>query len=247
MPKVVDHTARRTAIARAFQQLLTDHGYAATTYARIAESANISVGLIQHYFADRHTLLVFAFDEMVRVRDARAEECIIAGEAAQQPIRRILDTALRELLPLDADRRREHLVGQQLRIEGNHDQSLAKVARRSDHIVHQRVRVAVINGKTCGEVHPSVAADVAATRILSTTYGLAALLAATERTTTNDTQTDHDRNPDEDAPWSEAFLDAVLDPAVGTVFTGQCRRHDPAPEPARQPQTCSRSTNETIT
>ena len=57
---------------------MAEHGFAATTYARVAAAAGISVGLIQHYFADRHELLNYAYDDLIRRRDSRIDAVVAA-------------------------------------------------------------------------------------------------------------------------------------------------------------------------
>lgn len=210
MPKIVDHEQRRAQIARAFQQQVADHGFAAASYAKVAAAAGVSVGLIQHYFENRQDLLEHAFDDLVRRRDARIDAVVAAGEARHHSIRRILDEALRELIPLDDDRRREHRVTQQLRLEAGQDKRLAALAEGAHRALHVRVRTAVGNGKTCGEVEPDVEPGVAATRILAASYGLAEILALTGG---------HPR------------LHDVFDPVVATVFTGVCHHQTPVPSP----------------
>jgi AcrR family transcriptional regulator len=206
VPKIVDHEGRRRLIARAFQEQVAELGFATTTYARIAASANISVGLIQHYFADRHALVEFAYDDLIRCRDDRIEAGVAAGEKKRWPIRRIIDSVVRELLPLDEQRRREHRVARQLQLAAVQDPDLAVLAMGAHEALRQRVATAVRNGKECGEVEPEVDADVAAVRIISAVYGLADILSL--RTDRQENRSHHQ----------------VLDPVVATVFTGECRR-----------------------
>ncbi|MFB6719635.1 TetR/AcrR family transcriptional regulator [Kribbella sp. NPDC056345] len=205
MPKIVDHEDRRRLIARAFQEQVAELGFATTTYARVAASANISVGLIQHYFADRNALIEFAYHDLVQRRDERIEAGVAAGEKKRWPIRRILDDVVRELLPLDEQRRREHRVAHQLQLAAAQDPHLAALAVGAHEALQQRVVTAVRNGKECGEVESGVNAPIAAVRIISTVYGLADILSL--RT---------DRQPDRHHQ--------VLDPILATVFTGECRR-----------------------
>ena len=215
MPKIVDHEERRQLIARAFQDHVAEHGFAATTYARVAASAGISVGLIQHYFTDRHALLEYAYDDLVRRRDERIDACVAAGEQAQWSIRKIMDDAVRELLPLDDERRREHRVARQLQLAGSQDPALAALARNAHDALELRVRTAVRNGTECGEVEPGIDAEIAAIRMVSAVYGVADLIAV--------------RGNPARAAMRRIYSD-VLDPVLGTVFTGQCHRHtEPRP------------------
>jgi AcrR family transcriptional regulator len=214
MPRVADHEERRTLIARTFQHHVVQHGLAATTFARVAAAAGISVGLIQHYFENRDALLRFVYVDALRRRDDRIAVHIAEGEAAQRPIRDILATAVRELLPLDDVRTEELHVTLNLLTQALHDPSIADVAAGADRDLQLRASIAVSNGKLCGEVAPEVDADAGAARILATSYGLATQLALAA-------------SLDEDSPtWRDDRVDAVLDPVLDSIFTGRCRHYD---------------------
>jgi len=204
MPKIVDHGARRDLIARAFAAHVAELGFSATTYARTAAATGYSVGTIQHYFGSRDELAQAAFDRLLADRDARISDVVAAGEAEEQPIRAILRRAVTELLPMDEARRREHRVTLWLRVEGQHDPTLARIASGSDADLHRRVAQAVVNGTRCGEVEPRVDPAVAASMVLATVHGLALELAS----------------------GGGPAAEEVLDPVLATVFTGRCRHHD---------------------
>lgn len=205
VPKIVDHEERRQLIASAFQDQVAEHGFATTTYARVAAAAGISVGLIQHYFADRHELLNYAYDDLIRRRDSRIDAAVAAGEKKHWSIRQIIDRAVRELLPLDEQRRREHRIARQLQLASSQDPALGALALGAHDALCLRVRTAVRNGRECGEVEPGSDPDAAALRIVSAVYGLADVLSL--RT----------------SPASIRSSSDVLDPVVATVFSGQCR------------------------
>jgi len=211
MPRVADHDARRALIARTFQRHVVQHGLPATTFARVAAAAGISVGLIQHYFASRDELLRFVYLDALRRRDDRIAMRIAEGEAAERPIRDIVATAVRELLPLDEVRIDEHHVSQNLLTQALHDPALAEVAAGADRALHLRASTAVRNGKECGEVEPGIDAEAAAAGILATTYGLAIRLALAAPVGPSIRQ-DH--------------ADAVLEPVLAITFTGRCRHYD---------------------
>lgn len=215
MPRVADHPARRAQIARAFRQHLVHHGLQATTFARVAALAGVSVGLIQHYFGTREALLEFVFNDALRDRDDRIALHIAEGDAADRPIRDILTTALRELLPLDAVRTEELHLRQTLVTLALHDPSAARIARRADDALQVRATIAVRNGQTCGEVAGTVDPEPAAARILATAHGLGTRLALLNRA-------------DARGSASEEHLAAVLDPVLSGVFTGRCRHDDTA-------------------
>lgn len=208
MPRVADHDQRRDLLARAFCGQVARHGLPATTFARVAEDAGVSVGLIQHYFASKDELLRFAYADCLRRRDARIAQHIADGAAAEQPIRSVLAAALDELFPLDEQRSVEHRVIQSLHTQALHDPSVAEIAQRTELDLHGRASTAVSNGKECGEVAPDVDSDVAAARILAVAHGLALRLTLTAVPTL----------PDDAA--------AVVGPVLDTVFTGRCHHYD---------------------
>lgn len=188
---------------RAHQAEVAENGFGATTYTRIASAAGVSVGTIQHYFADRSELVRYSFEALLDEREARVAAVVEAGTGARQTIRAMIVTALHELLPLDDARRQEHSVGQQLRTEAWREPQLHRLAVENDERLRARIRQAVVNGKECGEVRPGTDEDVAATRILATTYGLADQLGL--------------------GPAGGRY-EEVLEPVVRTVFSGRCNQ-----------------------
>lgn len=209
VPRVVDHELRRRQIAATFQRHVAAHGLEATTFARVAAEAGISVGLIQHYFVGRDELLVYVFSDLLRIRDERIASHITEGEARERPIREILGAALNELLPLDAQRTRELRVAQALQARSLCDPAVAAVVRRADRDLETRAATAVGNGKQCGEVAAEVDPDIAGARIVAAISGLSTrlLLMGRRRAT-------------------QVPVAAILDPVVATVFTGRCRHYE---------------------
>lgn len=60
VPRQVDHTERRGAIADAVARLVVAHGLEAVTMRRVATAAGMSLGQVQHYFPSKDELLRFA-------------------------------------------------------------------------------------------------------------------------------------------------------------------------------------------
>ena len=60
MPKIVDRTERRTAIATAAAQAIADEGIEATTMKGIAARANVTTGAVTHYFASKDEVVLEA-------------------------------------------------------------------------------------------------------------------------------------------------------------------------------------------
>ncbi len=195
-------------MARAFQRLLAAEGLPRVTFARVAAEAGISVGLIQHYFANKDELLRFSYEDCLRTSATRVQARIRAGEAAAEPISAMLLASLTELLPLDAERTREFRVERNLWLLSLHNPDLAAVAGQATDDLHARIATAIENGKECGEVRPETDSPAAASMILATARGCADSLSL------------------QPSPADPATVEAVLRPVISTVFTGRCHHYD---------------------
>ncbi|NEW40926.1 TetR family transcriptional regulator [Nocardia cyriacigeorgica] len=206
MPRVADHDLRREQIARAFQRLLAADGLARVTFARVAEEAGTSVGLIQHYFRNKEELIGLAYADCLTRIDARIAMHTRDGEENGEPISAMLLAGLRELLPLDDERMIEFRVERSLWNSALNDAGLTDIARQASAGTRRRLVNAVENGKKCGEVVTSVDASVAASTILAVTRGSADALALDVS--------------------SAGHADEVLRAVIASVFTGSCRHYD---------------------
>lgn len=209
MPRTADHDARRRQIAAAVVRVVASDGFDAATVARVAARAGVSVGLVQHYFAKKDDLLLFAYQQVTGDIGERVAAIIAAGEAAQQTIRAVVADSLAELLPLDERRRGERRVSRAFLGRALDNPSLAAVARRTAADVRGRLEAAVTNGKECGEVEPGVDADRAATELTALVDGLADQLYL-----------DRTRRVGESDLGAAATR--VLDSALARIFTGDC-------------------------
>lgn len=106
MPKQVDHTARRRAIADALWRVVAREGFEGVSLRHVAAEAGVSMGMVQHYFHTKDQMLLFALDSMEERVGAR-----FAAELARlpdpPPPRAVVRAFLVQLLPLDESRREE--------------------------------------------------------------------------------------------------------------------------------------------
>lgn len=195
-------------MAEAVHRLIAHDGLDAATMAAVAREAGFSVGLVQHYFASKDELLLFAYRRLTADLLERVARITAAGEAGGQPIRRILLDCLCELLPLDAGRRGEHRVARAFHARAMDVPAAAAVAAETAAVLRGRVAQGVANGKHCGEVEPDTDAGLAALEITALVDGLA----------------DHVyREPE---PARHAAAGAVLAGRLAAVFPGECRHYD---------------------
>jgi TetR/AcrR family transcriptional regulator, transcriptional repressor of bet genes len=154
VPKQVDHDARRTAIAEALWRVARVRGLEKVSLREVATEAGMSLGQLQHYFANRQQLMVFAVEFMSRKNVERVTGRLIAVDGADHRAR--LRAIVLEMLPVDEDAR----VGSQLNID-----FLLEAARNDDLREHVRQRTAALRGLLEGQIALAVqAGDVSPDR-----------------------------------------------------------------------------------
>jgi TetR/AcrR family transcriptional regulator, transcriptional repressor of bet genes len=109
VPKKVDHGQRRRELAEALWRVLTVHGMEAVTLRQVAAEAGVSMGRVQHYFADKAEMVMFALDSMTEQVGRRMADALAALPQPGEPLHRVR-AVLAQTLPLDAERRLEAQV-----------------------------------------------------------------------------------------------------------------------------------------
>ncbi|GGN13080.1 HTH-type transcriptional regulator PksA [Lentzea pudingi] len=101
MPKQVDHDERRRQIGDAVCRLIAARGLDAVSLRHVAAEAGVSMGRVQHYFATKDEMLMFAF-ELISSRVAARFGALPVEDPAE-----LLRAVLLELLPLSPAARAE--------------------------------------------------------------------------------------------------------------------------------------------
>jgi AcrR family transcriptional regulator len=101
LPKQVDHEARRREIGAAVCRVVAARGLDAVSLRHVAAEAGVSMGRVQHYFATKDEMLLFAF----RLISDRVAERI--GRLRSDDPRTFLRALLLELLPISEAARAE--------------------------------------------------------------------------------------------------------------------------------------------
>src|SRR5918998_260936 len=102
MPRQVDPTQRRAELAEAVWTVIRRDGLQRASVRNVAREAGLSMGSLRHYFATQSELLCFA----MQLVGERARARVRAIEPADDP-RETAERLLRELVPLDEERRAE--------------------------------------------------------------------------------------------------------------------------------------------
>lgn len=124
MPKVVDHGARRIAIAEALLRIAADGGLESVSLRSVAAEAGISMGSVQHYFDTKDEMLKFALDLQGQRRTDRITAKLTAAPAPPTPYQ-IIRTCLVDVLPIEAQSRADWVAGIAFFIRSLHDPQLA--------------------------------------------------------------------------------------------------------------------------
>ncbi|MCM6775268.1 TetR/AcrR family transcriptional regulator [Nocardia sp. CDC159] len=114
MPKIVDPTERRKAVADAVFRVVAREGVENASLRRVAEEAGLVVGSVRHYFGSHAELLSFTLAELNRrVTDrvlGHLAELFAEGMVAPEVPGSYAERILVELLPLDEARFEESAV-----------------------------------------------------------------------------------------------------------------------------------------
>src|SRR6201985_3411031 len=109
VPKRVDPGGRREAIAEAVYQVIGDRGWDAVTLRDVASTAGVSMGQVQHYFATKTEMLLFALTHM-RARVMARLERQVAGLPQPATQQERIRATVRVMLPVDEPGRQEAAV-----------------------------------------------------------------------------------------------------------------------------------------
>jgi TetR/AcrR family transcriptional regulator, transcriptional repressor of bet genes len=107
VPKKIDHEQRRRVLAEALWRVLAGSGLEAVSLRQVAAEAGVSMGMVQHYFADKEEMVLFALSSMTE-QVSRRIGAAFAG-LSEEPRQRVR-AVLVEMLPLDDERRLEAQV-----------------------------------------------------------------------------------------------------------------------------------------
>jgi len=108
VPKRVDHEARRRAIAEAIFEVIGSRGLEAVSLRDVAAQAGVSMGAVQHYFASKEQMLLFALGHMRDRVLARMQAELAA--IAEPTAREIVRAAAKAMLPMGEQGRQEAIV-----------------------------------------------------------------------------------------------------------------------------------------
>ena len=137
---------RRSELTDVLLSITATRGLDQVSVREVASAAGVSIGTVQHYFATKDQMLLFAFRQVVERTRAR-----VAGIDAGAGPRQALGAALRELLPLDQPRLAECRVYLAFAARAATSPALAAVQQETLSAIHadlQQVLTAATTART---------------------------------------------------------------------------------------------------
>jgi AcrR family transcriptional regulator len=129
---------RRTELTDVVLGITAARGLDQVSVREVAAAAGVSIGTVQHYFATKDEMLLFAFRQVVERTRVR-----VAGIDAGAGPRRALGAALRELLPLDQTRLAECRVYLAFAARAATTPALAAVQHKTLSAIHAELEQAL--------------------------------------------------------------------------------------------------------
>ncbi|MDL4775394.1 TetR/AcrR family transcriptional regulator [Actinomadura xylanilytica] len=167
MPRQVDHDERRRLIGEAVLRVAAERGLEAASMREVATEAGVSVGLVQHYFASKDALVLFATG-LLRERFERRVASAAAPSTQFDGIRAVLLA----FLPLDGAGRLEALSGMAVFIRALNDPGLAGRYRYGRERIVAAVTERLDAAVAAGEAREDLDTELEAHALLAVVGGL---------------------------------------------------------------------------
>ena len=191
------------------RELALASGLGSVTVAGTAKAAGVSVGLVQHYYDSKESLLADTLSRLLSDIEGRVDSAIIRAERDHARIEHMLGAGLLELLPLSPTHRDETYLRHAFAGLALDNPTLAEHQQAFDRRFRDRITQAVRNGMECGEVTPDTDALLEGEAAFALTQGLAARLLV---------------DPDEGV---RSRARAAIAARMANVFVGPCARESP--------------------
>ena len=205
MPKWVDHRERRRQIAEAVWRITALRGLESVSLRDVAAEAGVSMGMVQHYFKTKDSMILFACEYMVELAEQGAQELIATSPDPEAP-RSVIRSVFAQTLPLEEEQRVGTGVWLAFLTRAVVDADLATFVRRAWDGTHDLVAGQIRSAQEKGEVSPGLDPEQEALTLISLVDGLVSHLMVGHYS-------------------AQEALDAVdiqLDRLFGNGFAGRC-------------------------
>ncbi len=171
MPKQVDHHVRRRLIAEALWRVTVRQGLEEVSLRHVATEAGVSMGLVQHYFASKDEMLLFALDTLNQHVSQRVAERVAALPDPDAP-RSLVRAVLLEMLPLDQERRDDAVVGFAFLVQAAMRPAIATTLQASFAQLQDFVSAEIRRAREAGETRAGLDSERETLTLLALLDGL---------------------------------------------------------------------------
>lgn len=201
MTRHADADQRQHQVGEALLDVVAEKGLAKTTLRQVADAADVSVGLVQRYFATKEDLLTFGFEHVYRLTAER-----VAAVPMRTPVRAIVTAIAETVLPLTAERQRECRVWLAFVQASINDPDLAASHHRSSSELLEGLTNALDGARRAGELAGGV----------DTGREARALMAFVDGLTLHGVATGHSYDPESQRALLQNYLDRLFDGSSGS-------------------------------
>lgn len=175
MPKIVDHEERRRQIAESVWAIVSFRGFEAVTLRSVAAEAGVSMGTVQHYFANKDEMIVFACSEFVEMATSGAESLMAQANDPTAP-KTIIRSIMQQTMPLTEEQRTGSAVWLAFVTRAAVDDQLGEFIRKAWSGLHDFVCSQITAAQETGQVSRDLDADLEAASLITMADGLASHL-----------------------------------------------------------------------
>ena len=171
MTRHEDPKARRRQIARAVWSLAARRGLEAATLRNVAAEAGVSMGLVQHHFASKEQMLLYACEHLVELAEEGMHR-LLAETAEPGSPRLVIRAVAVQTLPLTEQQRMGAGVWLAFLTRAVRDADLATFIRGAWDGTHALLTEQMRAAQARGELVTGVDPEAESTALLSTVDGL---------------------------------------------------------------------------
>ena len=171
MTRHEDPKARRRQIARAVWSLAARRGLEAATLRNVAAEAGVSMGLVQHHFASKEQMLLYACEHLVELAEEGMHR-LLAETAEPGSPRLVIRAVAVQTLPLTEQQRMGAGVWLAFLTRAVRDADLATFIRGAWDGTHALLTEQMHAAQARGELVTGVDPEAESTALLSTVDGL---------------------------------------------------------------------------
>ncbi len=157
MERAAKHETRRAQLADAILELASREGVERVTLRAVAAEAGVSMGQVQHYFATKEDMLLYAVEHAMQGMERRIHERVEGTDRNQfESAARMLRSMLEEMLGTDPETRQLLRMSIALLSRTGGDERIAKALMRDDDQLKAFTTQTILWAQELGRADPNL-------------------------------------------------------------------------------------------